>query len=345
MVSKAPKTRKLMRRWWRNGIRYTPLFVRFIPTDRCNLDCAYCFQKSADDFEMSWDDFERRLARADSLGAGVVSFLGGEPLLWPHIADAVTACTKRRLFTDLTTNGTLLDDDRIERLGEAGLDYLNISADVIRPDRVTRKCSVLAERRMAKLLEVQQRCGMKVRVNAVLYKDNSRDIFDLIDYTRQHDVPISVGFVVPEFEQARAQNPEIYFTAEDAEFLGEIADRLIGLKNRGYKIIDTRQYFRGVQRYLRGERFWSCNYQKRFGWINITPRGRIRSCTKKMDELDMDFLDLDYRRIKALRRRFRDDIRACNVTCYSNCAFNSAHYARNLHVVAWKYITGWSRNV
>ena len=89
----------------------------------------------------------------------------------------------------LTTNGTLLDDDRIERLGEAGLDYLNISADVIRPDRVTRKCSVLAERRMAKLLEVQQRCGMKVRVNAVLYKDNNRDIFDLIEYTHQHDVP------------------------------------------------------------------------------------------------------------------------------------------------------------
>jgi MoaA/NifB/PqqE/SkfB family radical SAM enzyme len=342
---KTTKTAKLMRRWWRNGVQHTPLFVRFIPTDRCNLDCTYCFQKSTDQFEMSWEDFSCRLEKADRLGTGVVSFLGGEPLLWPHISDAVAACTERNFFTDLTTNGTLLDDDRIESLGAAGLDYLNVSADVIQPGKVTKKCSILAEHRVKKMLDVQAGTGMKVRVNAVLYKDNSSDIFDLIEYTHEHDVPISIGFVVPEFEEARAQTPEIYFTADDADFLAEIAERLIKFKNRGYKIIDTRQYFRGVQKYLRGEQFWKCNYQKRFGWINITPRGKIRSCTKKMDEVDLDFLDLDHSRIKGLRRRFRNDIEACNRTCYSNCAFNSAYYARNLHVVAFKYLTGWSRNL
>lgn len=345
MYWKPAKTAKLMRRWWRNGFQYTPLFVRFIPTDRCNLDCTYCFQKSSDPFEMSWVDFECRLEKADSLGTGVVSFLGGEPLLWPHISEAVAECTRRNIFTDLTTNGTLLDDDRIDSLGVAGLDYLNISADVIQPDAVTKKCSVVAEHRFDKLLEVQKETGMKVRVNAVLYKDNSDDILNLVDLTHAHDVPISIGFVVPEFEEARAEAPEIYFTVEDAEFLDEMSRRLIKLKNRGYKIIDTRQYFRGVQRYLRGEQFWNCNYQKRFGWINVTPRGKIRSCTKKMDEIDLDFLDLDPQQIKALRRRFKKDIESCNPTCYSNCAFNSAYYARNLHVVAFKYLTGWSRNV
>ena len=311
----------------------------------CNLNCSYCFQKSSDEYEMRWADFERYLEKADTMGTGVVSFLGGEPLLWRPIADAVGACTRRRFFTDLTTNGTLLDDDMIDSLGAAGLDYLNVSADVIKPDRVTKKCSVSEERRLRKLLEVQRQYGMKVRVNAVLYKDNSQDIFDLVEFTHLHDVPISIGFVVPEFEEARAETPEIYFTGEDAEFLADFSDKIIRLKKRGYKIIDTRQYFRGVQSYLRGERFWKCNYQRRFGWINVTPRGNIRSCTKKMDELDIDFMDLDPDRIRGLRRKFSEDIDTCNVTCYSNCAFNSAHYARNLHVVAWKYVSGWSRNL
>ncbi|MFH2002851.1 MAG: hypothetical protein ABIK28_24495 [Planctomycetota bacterium] len=44
MSIKALKVFNLMRAWWWNAFLYTTPFVRFIPTDRCNLDCKYGFQ-------------------------------------------------------------------------------------------------------------------------------------------------------------------------------------------------------------------------------------------------------------------------------------------------------------
>lgn len=83
-----------------------------------------------------------------------------------------------------------------------------------------------------------------------------------------------------------------------------------------------------------------CNYGKRFGWLNVTPSGRIRSCTKKMDELPVRFTDLTPARIRALRQRYREAVRSCNLDCYSNCAYNGYYFFRNLPAAVLRYVAG-----
>ncbi len=343
--TKRAKYLNLTRAWWHNAFRHTALFVRFIPTDRCNLSCKYCFQKSRDPRVMTEAEFVSYLDKAKQLRIGMASFLGGEPLVWPHLHDAIAHCTERNVLTDLTTNGTLLDEETIDRLGRSGLDLLNISVDVSSADGVSAKDAILRPEKLAPLLEAMKAYKMGVRVNSVLYKDNTEEVKELVEYTHEHDLPISIGFVVPHVNEDNGGEPQddIYFTLDDQPLLDDIVRFLVEKKTSGYKIIDTREYYRNIYRYLRGEKFWSCNYQRRFGWLNVTPSGKIRSCTKRMDELDVPFLDLTPRRIKELRGEFAKGIEECQVTCYSNCAYNGYYFFRNLPLVALKYLTGMSR--
>jgi MoaA/NifB/PqqE/SkfB family radical SAM enzyme len=338
------RKRKLANLVWavaRSSVSYTAPFVRFIPTDRCNLDCAYCFQKSSDPREMSMGEFRAYLDKAKTLGIGMASFLGGEPLTWEPICEAVALCSERGVLTDITTNGTLLSTDLLERLGEAGLDLLNVSADVVDPTAVTAKSSVFRDRLIRDLEEARLNHGVRVRINSVFYRDNSESIRALVELAHRHGFPISVGFVVPHFD--RAEGRKICFTNDDRDLLAEMVAFLVDRKQRGYRIIDTRQYFLNVFRFLDRERFWECNYGRRIGWLNVTPSGRIRSCTKKMDELDERFLDLTPAKIKQLRRRFRADTVTCNVDCYSNCAYNGYFFFRNMPAAILRYAAGHPR--
>ena len=336
-----PKLTRLTAAMARNTVSWTAPFVRFIPTDRCNLDCAYCFQKSDDPRVMRFEEFEAYLRKARRLGIGLASFLGGEPLTWEPIVDAVASCTRHGVFSDITTNGTLLDEAMLGRLGEAGLDLLNVSVDVLRAGRVTSKSALFRADRLEMFAEARHRHGIRVRINSVLFKDNSAEIRELVEVAHRHGLPISVGFVVPHFGPENV--PDFCFTMDDRPLLEEMIAFLVERKDRGYRIIDTRDYFRNVYRYLNRERFWECNYQRRFGWLNVTPSGYVRSCTKKMDELDVPFLELTPRRIKELRRGFARDIEACNVDCYSNCAYDGYYFFRNMPAAIGRYLSGLSR--
>lgn len=340
------RKRKLANLVWavaRNSVSYTAPFVRFIPTDRCNLDCRYCFQKSDDPREMSMEDFRAYLDKAKTLGIGMASFLGGEPLTWGPICEAVALCSERGVLTDITTNGTLLSAEKLERLGEAGLDLLNVSADVVDPTDVTAKSSVFQDRLIRDLEAARDDHGIRVRINSVFYRDNSESIRELVELAHRHGFPISVGFIVPHLDQEASR--EICFSHDDRELLEGMVDYLVDRKRRGYRIIDTRQYFLNVFRFLDGERFWECNYGRRIGWLNVTPSGRIRSCTKKMDELVERFLDLTPAKIKRLRRQFRGVIGKCNVDCYSNCAYNGYFFYRNMPSAILRYVAGHPRRV
>jgi hypothetical protein len=55
----------------------------------------------------------------------------------------------------------------------------------------------------------------------------------------------------------------------------------------------------------------------------------MRSCTKKMDELDFRFLDLDLESLGRLRSILKEKVRICNIDCYSNCAYDSFFYTHN----------------
>jgi cyclic pyranopterin phosphate synthase len=118
-----------------------PRSVRVSLTDRCDLACVYCRPSRSDGYELDRLDLPAiRTMLQGLIAAGVrrVRFTGGEPLLSPHVVEAVRHAAE--LGADdiaLTTNGT-----RLERLAEplrtAGLRRLTLSLDSLDPARFER---------------------------------------------------------------------------------------------------------------------------------------------------------------------------------------------------------------
>lgn len=307
----------------------TPTFVRMLPTDRCNLDCAYCWQRDNASADMSLEFFQAHVEKAKELSVGLMTFLGGEPMIWDPLPEAISFCTRHHILTDLTTNGTLLTPDTVNILGRAGLDYLNISVDGAIATAVTSKTSIFRPGLMDALKEARIKHHMHARINSVIYKNNFEEIQALMEFSRKWDIQLSLGFIVPPLDPVHRSASDIYFMPGDEALLRTIVDTILRKKRARYPIIDPNSYFENIFKFIRREKFWECNYPTRYGWINVTPTGHIRSCTKKMDELDFRFLDLDLEQLKRVRAILKERVQSCNVDCYSNCAYDSYFYTKN----------------
>ena len=107
--------------------------VVMFPTHACNLACRYCFERAQGRGLGVPNDMmtDRTVCRAIDLASRArsprVSFFGGEPLIaWGKMRWAVerveALCASRRTKPRLhvTTNGTLLDEERVRYLDEHG---------------------------------------------------------------------------------------------------------------------------------------------------------------------------------------------------------------------------------
>ena len=78
--------------------------------------------------DLAWDAFEAFLATHPDLRH--VELQGeGEPLLHPRFFDMVAACRERGIRIGIITNGSLLNEDRIERLVAGGIASIHVSME------------------------------------------------------------------------------------------------------------------------------------------------------------------------------------------------------------------------
>lgn len=109
-------------------LRYVDVAVGY----RCNLRCEHCF--AVDLIEenrhiISPNEYSRVAREAMKLGAVTFSFQGGEPLLYPELQDYIKAANPWANLISVTTNGTLLTNENLERLKRWGVDILTVSLD------------------------------------------------------------------------------------------------------------------------------------------------------------------------------------------------------------------------
>jgi MoaA/NifB/PqqE/SkfB family radical SAM enzyme len=142
-----------------------PIMAHIIPIRRCNLSCAYCNEYDNYSKPVSLDTMRHRLNLLGRLGTGVITLSGGEPLLHPDLDAIIGSIRENRAMAGLITNGYLLTAERIQRLNEAGLDYLQISIDNVKPDDVSKKSLKVLDKKLQLLAE---NAHFHVNINSVL---------------------------------------------------------------------------------------------------------------------------------------------------------------------------------
>jgi MoaA/NifB/PqqE/SkfB family radical SAM enzyme len=107
----------------------------------------------------------RRLELLGKLKTGVITLSGGEPLLHPELDDVIRGIRRNATLAGMITNGYLLTAERIEKLNDAGLDYLQISIDNVMPDEVSKKSLKVLDKKLQLLAE---HATFHVNINSVL---------------------------------------------------------------------------------------------------------------------------------------------------------------------------------
>ncbi|MGB9775211.1 MAG: tungsten cofactor oxidoreductase radical SAM maturase [Anaerolineae bacterium] len=107
-------------------------------TTRCNLACRTCVRNVWGEplADMADATFERVLAGMRDLPDLREVFFGGygEPFAHPRALDYLAAVKGLGVRVTVSTNGTLLDEERARALVEIGVDVLSVSVDGARPE-------------------------------------------------------------------------------------------------------------------------------------------------------------------------------------------------------------------
>jgi len=123
---------------WQQGRRIAPLHIDVGLSKGCNIRCEYCygviqgnFYRKGADVYFPREPLLRYMREAGELGVRSMALIGeAEPLLNPHVYEAIVAGKTAGMDMALGTNGILLDTGRD---GQAALEHLcwirfNISA-------------------------------------------------------------------------------------------------------------------------------------------------------------------------------------------------------------------------
>ena len=96
-----------------------PTTILMSPTTRCNLACNGCY---AAEYSCSRDLdralLQRIVDEGNDMGVYMFTLLGGEPFIYGELIDFARA--NRDAYFQIFTNGTLLDDEMVVQIAEAG---------------------------------------------------------------------------------------------------------------------------------------------------------------------------------------------------------------------------------
>src|SRR5262249_20271620 len=110
--------------------------LRISVTDRCNIRCVYCMPEQVEFLPraqiLSFEEIERFVRIAVTLGINKVRLTGGEPLVRRDLSTLIAKLAAIPGLKDLglTTNGILLAP-LAKTLHDAGLRRINVSLDTM----------------------------------------------------------------------------------------------------------------------------------------------------------------------------------------------------------------------
>ncbi|HUV38307.1 MAG TPA: radical SAM protein [Planctomycetota bacterium] len=117
-----------------------PLMVVWNFTQACNLKFIHCYQdahKRLPD-ELNEPEQVRIVDELADNDVSLLAFSGGEPMMSPSFWPVLTHAGKKGFHISVATNGTLLDETSARRLGDCGVNFIEISLDSVSAEKHDR---------------------------------------------------------------------------------------------------------------------------------------------------------------------------------------------------------------
>jgi GTP 3',8-cyclase len=269
--------------------------LRISVTDRCNIRCFYCMPEEGVKFQpreeiLTFEEIERFVRVAVSLGVRKLRITGGEPLLRKDLAKLIHRLGAVEGIQDmaLTTNGVLLAD-QAQELYDAGLRRLNVHLDTLDRERfrqITRRDDF---GKVMNGIETALRIGYPViKINAVAVKNLVEgDIVPLARFGREHGIEIRYIEFMPLDAQGIWDHDKVLLTDDMIAMLTREIGPLREIPDRDPRAPATEYEFADGQ----GRIGFIASVSKPFclncNRIRLTADGKFRYCLFAIEETDM----------------------------------------------------------
>src|SRR6266851_534258 len=152
-------------------------------THRCPLHCVYCsnpleLQNRAN--ELTTETWARVFQEAAQGGVLQADLTGGEPLARTDIIELVHAARTAGLYVNLITSGLPLDEARLAKLVDAGLDHLQLSFQGAREEIAAEISGTKSHAQKLRALEWLKQVSVAVTLNFVIYRSNIDQIEEML---------------------------------------------------------------------------------------------------------------------------------------------------------------------
>lgn len=280
-----------------------PVLAQIIPMRRCNLACSYCNEYDKVSDPVPTAEVMRWLDKLAELGTQIVTLSGGEPMLHPDVDQIIAGIGARGMISGLITNGYFLQVDRIRKLNDAGLEYLQISIDNVKPDDVSQKSLKVLD---AKLVNLANHAAFHVNVNVVLGSgvDRPEDALTIARRARELGFATSVGIIHDGSGRLRP------LSAEERRVYDEVTRTGLGMYNR----------IRSFQSNLIEGRpnDWRCRAGARY--LYICEEGRVHYCSQQRGHPGIPLADYT---VEDIRREFHTP-KGCAPLCTIGCVHRAS---------------------
>ncbi len=157
-------------------------------TKRCNLKCVHCYAQAKEEnyegSELTTDEGKKLIDDLAHFGVPVILFSGGEPLLRKDLPEMIEYATQKGMRAVISTNGTLITEEKARVFAQLSLSYIGVSIDGIEGVNDTfRGVEGAYEKAMTGIRNAKQ-AGIKTGLRFTIYKQNYKEvpkIFDLIE--------------------------------------------------------------------------------------------------------------------------------------------------------------------
>jgi radical SAM protein with 4Fe4S-binding SPASM domain len=193
-----------------------PVLSEIAVTYRCNLNCDFCYVGDKEYKELSTSDVKKilfKILREAQIPS--VSFTGGEPLMRNDIVELVAYASGIGMWTNLITNGTLLDPVIIGKLRNAGLSSAQVSlegADARMHDALAGCCGAF-EKTVAGIRYLQD-AGIPVHTNTTVSRYNLPYLKEIVRFVKKEGLSrLSMNLCIP--CGAAVNKPHIWVSYEE----------------------------------------------------------------------------------------------------------------------------------
>jgi MoaA/NifB/PqqE/SkfB family radical SAM enzyme len=176
-----------------------PILCNYYVTLRCNSRCEFCdIWKNKSNLglkEQNLEEVERNLRDLRKLGVRVIDFTGGEPLLYPHIVEALRLAKRYKFYTFITTNSLLYP--RLASKLKGLVDVLQFSFESPDEEKHNKIRGVDSYKKVIESMETAKKIKQKVSLIHTVTDQNLKNIPELVKFAQKNKCTLALN---PAFE-------------------------------------------------------------------------------------------------------------------------------------------------